>query len=82
MGFFSTQYACCNIITNSLYLSRYKFFSILGVIDEVLLEARLLERKSDYEFQKNEQWINGNDNYLLQMHEHFAPDQSKVKYLF
>jgi len=50
---------------------------IEGVVKEVVLEARLLEKDSSYVFKKDAKLINGNENYKLEMQEDVKIDQSK-----
>jgi hypothetical protein len=49
-----------------------------GVVEEVMLEARLVPKEGHHKFKKDEKYINGLSKYDLFMQEHVPLDKSTV----
>ena len=53
-------------------------FSILGNIDEIILEGRTMIKVGTEEYVKSSDFINGLENYVVEIHDHLPVEQSQV----
>ena len=56
--------------------------TIPGEVEEIILEARLVKRVGETEFQPASDVINGLESHSVDMRKHISPSQSKMCHLF
>ena len=71
------KYGTCSILDHVSVRSRL-LLSFLGVIDEIILEARVAHKSDGTPYKRDGQFINGLTDHQLQLREHIKVYESEI----